>query len=120
MIGTNWEPYTMAKHPAMTPESERFMALQGLIQWTSVVITQAGRIADIKFPANEAPEKLQAAIHASHSEADFFVTAASRLLAYRKWVGELGLCTGVDFSEIDQFDNDNIRDLRNMREHVVD
>ena len=77
-------------------------------------------MASAKIRANGSPEERQAALHAIHSEADFFVTAASRLLAYRKWVGALGLCKHVDFSEIDQFDTDNTRDLRNMREHVVD
>jgi hypothetical protein len=109
------------ERPELNPsESERFMALQGLIQWTTAVITQADRIANAKIPAQGSAEERRAAVHAIHSEADFFVTAASRLIAYRKWVGALGLCTGVDFSELDQFDTDNTRDLRNMREHVVD
>jgi hypothetical protein len=30
------------------------------------------------------------------------------------------LCASVDFGEIDQFSKQDIRDLRNMREHVVD
>jgi hypothetical protein len=109
----------MANHPILSPESEQFMALQGLIQWTSAAIAQAARIADAQNLMRATPEERQAAIHALHSEADFFVTAASRLLAYRRWVGALGLRKSVDFSEIDQFDTDNTRDLRNMREHVV-
>jgi hypothetical protein len=41
-------------------------------------------------------------------------------LEFRKWVLALGLCPSVDFSEIDKFDTQDARDLRNMREHVVD
>ena len=38
----------------------------------------------------------------------------------RAWVATLGLCADVDFSEIDQFPKEAIRDLRNMREHQVE
>jgi len=31
-----------------------------------------------------------------------------------------GLCSNVTFSEIDNFSSNDIRDLRNMREHVVE
>ena len=31
-----------------------------------------------------------------------------------------GLCTTVHFSEIYEFSKQDIKDLRNMREHVVD
>jgi hypothetical protein len=42
------------------------------------------------------------------------------VLEFRKWVLALGLCPSVDFSEINKFDTQDTRDLRNMREHVVD
>jgi len=41
-------------------------------------------------------------------------------IEFRDWVLDCGLCGSVDFSEIDQFTKQDIRDLRNMREHVVD
>jgi hypothetical protein len=41
-------------------------------------------------------------------------------LEHKDWVVEFNLCSGVDFSEIDNFSSQNIRDLRNMREHVIE
>jgi hypothetical protein len=97
------------------------MALDGLVQWTSGVITQAERLESAK-PSTEdqTPEARRLAIAASRTEADLFVTAAWKLLQFRKWVKALGLCSTIDFSEIDKFDMSDTRDLRNMREHVVD
>jgi hypothetical protein len=57
---------------------------------------------------------------AFHSECHFFAVAAFKQIEYRKWVLTFGLCTAVDFSEIDGFSEQDIRDLRNMREHVVE
>jgi hypothetical protein len=62
----------------------------------------------------------RAAVHAFHCQAHYFVTAAWKVLEHRKWVAALNLCKNVDFSEIDGFPEDDIRDLRNMREHVVE
>jgi hypothetical protein len=91
-----------------------------LVQWTSAVITQADRLATAEIPTEGTAEARRLATAARRSEADLFVTAAWKLLQFRKWVKELGLCTTVDFSEIDKFDTNDTRDLRNMREHVVD
>lgn len=49
-----------------------------------------------------------------------FVVAAHKLMEHRKWVSKYGLCKNVDFSEIDNFSADDIKDLRNMREHVIE
>jgi hypothetical protein len=105
----------------MSPQEERFMAFEGLVQWASAVVKQGTRVTDAKLPTGkETPEERRIMIHARHSEADFFVTAAWRLLAYRKWAKALALCQTVDFNEIDKFATGDTRDLRNMREHVVD
>jgi hypothetical protein len=111
----------MTKDPIMTSEQERFMALDGLVQWTSAAINQAGRLTNAKILDEEGtPEERRLTIAASRTEADFFVAAAWKLLQFRKWVKELGLCANIDFGEIDKFDTADTRDLRNMREHVVD
>jgi hypothetical protein len=111
----------MTVGPTMRPGAAEFMALEGLIQWTESVIAQAERLRSRMMPPFGAPpDARRAAMHALHYEADFFVTAASRLLAYRKWIGDLGLCSSIDFSEIDKFNNRDTRDLRNMREHGVE
>jgi hypothetical protein len=55
-----------------------------------------------------------------HSQCHFFVIAAYKLIEYREWASTFGLCPTVDFSEIDAFSEQDIRDLRNMREHVVE
>src|SRR5947208_2219248 len=36
---------TKAKTPIMTPDQERFMAVEGLTQWTQAVVTQSARIS---------------------------------------------------------------------------
>jgi hypothetical protein len=54
------------------------------------------------------------------TEHHFFAIAAHKVLEHRVWVQSLGLCAAVDFSMLDQFAATNVRDLRNMREHVVD
>jgi hypothetical protein len=38
----------------------------------------------------------------------------------RDWVRTFGLCSSVDFGEVDQFSEQDIKDLRDMREHAVD
>jgi hypothetical protein len=53
-------------------------------------------------------------------ECNYFAIAANKLLEFKEWTLSFGLCTGVDFSEIDAFSPRDIKDLRNMREHVVD
>ena len=113
------------KKPIMTADQERFMAFEGLVQWTQAVVWQAQRVANAKtrFSSSEFirdPKVRHAAILNSHSEDHLFCVAANKLLEYREWTQNLGLFVAVDFSELDQFDRSKIRDLRNMREHIVD
>ena len=103
----------------MTRDEEKFLALDGLVQWTSAVITQADRLANATISVCT-PETLRLTTAALRTETDLFVAAAWKVLEFRKWVSALGLCLSIDFSEIDKFDTQDTRDLRNMREHVVD
>jgi hypothetical protein len=113
------------KQPIMSPEAERFMAFEGLVQWTQAVMMQARRIsvAVNQIRSREVminPLTRRQAIHASHCEYHFFAIAAYKLIEHRDWALGLGLCQNVDFGEIINFSAADIRDLRNMREHVVD
>jgi hypothetical protein len=124
------------KTPIMSPEEERFMALEGLVQWTRAVIAQSVRVSEAdarQFPspgletpqqrlqtAQQRAEAHRQAVHAFHSECHFFAIAAYKLLEYRNWAPKLGLCAAVDFGEVDRFSAGDIKDLRDMREHVVD
>jgi hypothetical protein len=117
------------KEPIMTPEEERFMTLEGLVQWTEAVITQAQRIAatidqhrnmDLMRNPIQSATMRRRTIHATHRECHFFAVAAHKLIEHRRRARELGLCQSVDFTEIDSLRAGDIRDLRNMREHVID
>jgi hypothetical protein len=123
------------KRPIMTREQERFMSFEGLLQWTQAVVRQSERLAalDIQSRARwerrpehfsvEAREALAAAMHeetlARHTECHFFAIAASKLIEHRRWVASFGLCANVDFNEIDGFSIRDIKDVRDMREHVL-
>lgn len=153
--------------PIMTKDQERFMAFEGLVQWTQATVIQSKKvsaamehqltamhkmsaqdvatlndpesqhIAAISDPAAQYieimrhaedrrlrmmrdAEERRLAVLAFHTECHFFAIAASKLIEFRDWVLTFGLCSTVDFSEIDQFSAQDIIDLRNMREHVVD
>jgi hypothetical protein len=122
------------KTPIMSPDEERFMAFEGLVQWTQAVITQSARVseADARQVSScrlspstqqqriEAMKQRRQAVHAFHSECHFFAIAAYKLLEYRDWIQTFGLCVSVDFGEVAQFSAGDIKDLRDMREHVVD
>jgi hypothetical protein len=122
------------KTPIMAPDDERFMAFEGLVQWTQAVVTQSARVseADARLSSScalspstphgrlRAQQQRRQAIHAVHSECHFLAIAAYKVLEYRNWVLTFGLCASVDFGEVNQFSEQDIRDLRNMREHVVD
>jgi hypothetical protein len=115
-----------AIRPIMTPDEEQFMAFEGLVQWTRAVVYQAKRVSAAKDyissenVMNNWTTEGRAAIHASHCEDHYFVIAAYKIIEYRRWNQDLGLCDTVDFSEIDKFNQRDIRDLRNMREHITD
>jgi hypothetical protein len=116
---------TLTPNPIMSPDDERFMAFEGLVQWTQAVISQAKRVATANAEMTSAirtgnAAQRRAAVLASHTEYHFFVVAAYKVIEHRDWVLSHGLCKAIDFQEIDRFSRGEIRDLRNMREHVVD
>jgi hypothetical protein len=107
----------------MTMEQERFMAFEGLVQWTQAAITQSAKVSaarDRQLDVIRDSMKRRLAVLAFHTECHFFAITASKLIEFRDWVFTFGLCPTVDFSEIDQFPAQDIKDLRDMREHVVD
>lgn len=55
-----------------------------------------------------------------HTECHYFAIAAHKLFEFRKWALTFGLYANVDFSELNSFSADEVKDLRNMREHVVE
>lgn len=100
------------------------MAFEGLIQWTQAAATQSARVSTARGQHMSREIMLNSmmrrqAVLAFHSECHFFVIAAHKLIEYRDWVLSFGLCASVDFGEIDQFSTKDIKDLRDMREHVV-
>jgi hypothetical protein len=105
--------------PIMSDADQRFMAFEGLVQWTAATIEQGKRIADAasKMVGQENARLLAAQVRSEHH---YFSIAANKVLEHRDWVLQMGLCSKVDFTMLDQFSSRDIRDLRNMREHVVD
>jgi hypothetical protein len=111
------------------------MSHDGLIQWTEAVVRQTERLVTSRArlseccslsPTNLSSEArtqmfadIQEARRALQTECHFFAIAASKLLEHRQWAVGFGLCANVEFSEIDQFSSQDIKDLRDMREHVV-
>ncbi len=108
----------------MRPEEERYMAFEGLVQWTQAVVGQARRVQAAKDRLGASitgdPASRRAVVLWTHVEDHFFIIAANKLIEYRHWVATFGLCSSIDFREIDRFSVSNIKDLRNMREHVVE
>lgn len=109
----------------MAPDAERFMAFEGLVQWTQAVVTQSARVLAVRDRQRSEevmrdPMARRQAINAFHAECHFFAVAAYKLLEFRDWALTFGLCGSVDFGEINRFSEQDIKDLRNMREHVVD
>lgn len=101
------------------------MAFEGLVQWTQTVVAQSARVSAARdrqssLGTTSTPLQRRQAMHAFHSECHFFAIAAHKLVEYREWVLTFGSCSSVDFSEVAQFSAQDIRDLRNMREHVLD
>jgi hypothetical protein len=111
------------KVPIMSEAAERFMATEGMVQWLNCVLLQAARIAAATQGQKAAmfdPSRRRAAVLAFHSECHFFAIAAYKVIEHRKWAADLGLFSEVDFTGLDGFSEQDIRDLRNMREHQVD
>lgn len=116
---------TTTPTPIMTPDEEQFIAFEGLVQWTQAVVAQSARVSAARerqaaLGITNTPAQRRQAIHAFHAECHFFAVAAHKLLEFRDWILTFGLCASVNFAEIDSFSVQGIRDLRNMREHVVE
>jgi hypothetical protein len=114
----------MPKEPIMSQANERFLAFEGLLQWLSAVVRQGDRIATEKrrlarLECMTFSERRQAGF-SSQTENHFFAIAAYKVMEHRDWVLDLGLLSPEDFRPIETFSRDDIRDLRDMREHIVD
>jgi len=118
--GKQKDPLVGKTEPIMSKDDERFMAFTGLIQWTQGVVLQSKRIIAATEQWRKQVGNSSEAIYAIHCEHHYFVIAAYKLIEYREWVRSLGLCGDVDFSEIDSFSRQDLKDLRNMREHIVE
>ena len=107
---------------ALPLEDQKFMAHESLVQWAQAVVDQG---ASVTLARNHLTTvsldhgQRRKAILAFHTECHFFVIAAYKLIEFRQWAANLGLFRQTDFGEIDSFSAPDIRDLRNMREHVV-
>jgi len=115
--------------PIMSPDEERFIAFEGLVQWAHDVVEQSNRISNALDQKRNLysprvgrvdPVESRKRLYAIHSACYHFVTAAYKLLECRDRAVEYGLCSEVDFSDIDRFSKADIRDLRDMREHTVE
>lgn len=114
---------TVHNNPIMSVDDERFMAFSGLIQWAQCVITQAKRVIESTEQLTNFNRSLDFhsnPVLALNCEHHYFVIAAYKLIEHREWIKKFDLCKKVDFSEIDSFSAKDIKDLRNMREHVVE
>jgi hypothetical protein len=117
-----------ANVPIMSADAEKFMAYSGLVQWTQAVGVQVVRLRDAtralwNLDTNGVPRiELGGVprIYALLCEQHYFVIATHKLLEHRDWITKFGLFADVDFTEIDSFSRADLKDLRDMREHVVD
>jgi CheY-like chemotaxis protein len=95
------------KTPIMSQDEERFMAFEGLLQWTQSVITQGQKVSAARdtelsvLSSNN--QEAHLAILDFHTQCHFFAIAAYKLFEYRDWVLTFGLCSTAAFSEIDEF-----------------
>lgn len=110
----------MVNVPIMSADDEKFMAHVGLIQWTHAVVNQTERVLQsIQVMRNFKPGDVHPT-YAISCEQHYFVIAAYKVIEYRDWIKKFGLFTSVNFTEIDSFSWMDLKDLRNMREHVVE
>lgn len=111
----------MTATPIMSRDEERFMAFEGLVQWTHAVVAQAARLSEAeKHLTLPDPTARRLSTDSFHTECNYFAIAANKLMEFKDWALSFGLCANVDFSEVDAFSRRDIKDLRNMREHVLD
>lgn len=106
----------------MSEDNEKFMAFEGLLQWAQEVVFQGERVdlaakqlSSIEHNMSSYREK----INRFHCEQHYFVIASNKFLEYREWINKFGLCKSVDFDGLDLFSKRDIKDLRDMREHVI-
>lgn len=115
-------PQAKPVQPIMSPERERFMAFEGVLQWAEAVVTESERLEAL-YNSNASAHRDFKVRHqlalARHTECHFFAIAADMLIEYRDWARNFGLLPAVDFTEIDALSS-HVKDLRNMREHVVE
>jgi hypothetical protein len=104
----------------MTDDEQRFMVFEGLVQWTTGVISQAEQIALATSALNAANINIRLPAAKLRTQHHYFSLAAFKLLEHRNRAIELGLCSNTNFQMLDSFSFCDIRDLRNMREHVLD
>ena len=84
-------------------------------------MVQAARLSEArKHLASPDPIARRLARYSFHTECNYFAIAANKLLEFKEWALSFALCATVDFSEVDAFSQQDIKDLRNMREHVLD
>ena len=123
----------MEQKPVMSPDERRFMAFEGLFQWTHAVVSQTARVsgaqqtlvAALRQPSlggSTAQSALARRLvsHDFQTECHYFAISAFKLIEFRDWAISEGSCPSVDFSCLAAFSLQDIRDLRDMREHVVD
>ena len=65
----------------MSHDEEAFLALDGLVQWTSAAITQADRLANAEI-SRTTLETFRLSLAALRTETDFFVAAAWKVLEF--------------------------------------
>jgi hypothetical protein len=109
----------------LTPAGSEVMALDGLLQWAIAVTTQAERIerarAHHRDPGVIVDDTARHdAVLSIHTESHYFCIAAYKVIEYKEWAVSLGLGHDVDFTELDRFNQQDLKDIRNMREHVVE
>jgi hypothetical protein len=109
----------------MSIDDQKFMAAEGLVQWLVACVELGQRLTDIYTNQIPTSHELNSSerrilVAKTHTEGSFLANAANQVTRYRAWARYLGLFPNVDFAELDAFDQKVIRDLRNMREHVID
>jgi hypothetical protein len=122
----------------MTLDEQKFMAFEGLLGWTSAVVTQAQRVTAARGDflaqldrrraqqAGRGPEEMRELIlqqrlaqQRFQTDRHLFCNAAYQLLEHRRWVKDLGFLDDALFEEFDKF-ADDIDVMRDMNEHAIE